>query len=62
MAHFCAAKVEDAFWSAAKRLDNDKLNVFTPYFDREMDMVDTSGCGMPQQFWEYMAEELNKDD
>ena len=55
-----AEAVYDAFWAAAKALDTDETvhGMDHPYLDPEMDMIDTSGCGMPPQFWGHMARAL----
>jgi hypothetical protein len=49
-----------AFWSAAEELLGDETvhDMEKPYFDAEMDMVDTSGGGMPSRFFELFAEAL----
>ena len=50
----------EAFWLATKTLGEDESvhAMDYPYFDQEMDMVDTSGNGMPRAFWEHMARAL----
>lgn len=48
----------DTFWDAGNTLGNDETIRFAPYFDEEMSMVDTSGGGMPDEFWEHMATAL----
>lgn len=54
----------EAFWTAAKTLGGDDTvhGMDHPYMDPEMDMIDTSGCGMPHQFWEHMARALAEGD
>lgn len=45
----------EAFWKAADILRaEDAYDI--PYLDQEMDMIDTSGDGMPERFWTYMAQ------
>lgn len=53
-----------SFWTAVKTLGDDGSvhPMDHPYMDQEMDMVDTSGCGMPPQFWEHMAKALAESD
>lgn len=53
------AKVENAFWEAADRLCETYEGFDTPYFDRYMDMIDTSGGGMPGVFWEHLTDTLS---
>jgi hypothetical protein len=54
----------EAFWAAAKTIgDDDSVHGMDhPYMDQEMDMIDTSGAGMPHQFWEHMARALIHGD
>lgn len=55
-----AEAVYEAFWEAAATLgDDDSVSSMGhPYMDQEMNMIDTSGSGMPQQFWAHMARAL----
>lgn len=55
-----ADAVYDAFWAAAAALNDDDTvhGMDHPHFDQQMDMIDTSGCGMPRQFWAHMARAL----
>lgn len=52
-----AERLYDAFWAAADRLRDDPTvhGMDQPYFDQEMGMVDASGMGIPQRFWEHFA-------
>lgn len=52
-----AQRLEEAFWAAADLLgDDDSVHgMEQPYFDQEMSMVDTSGTGLPDKFWQHMA-------
>ena len=47
-----------AFWEAGRRTNNDETihGMDSVYFDEEMDMIDTSGGGMPNQFWGHFAD------
>jgi len=49
-----------AFWSAADALMNDETvhDIEKPYFDERMGMIDTSGGGMPKEFWQHMADQF----
>ena len=49
-----------AFWAATKTLgEDDSVHPLDhPYFDQQMEMIDTSGSGMPTEFWEHMARAL----
>lgn len=55
-----AERLYDAFWAAADRLHDDPTvhDMDKPYFDQEASMVDASGAGIPQRFWEHFAEVL----
>jgi len=47
----------EAFWKAGDAIDDDDTVGYDhPYMDRAMDMIDTSGSGMPRQFWTHMAD------
>lgn len=52
------AQVEKAFWEAAERLGETYTGFDMPYFDPFMDMIDTSGGGMPPEFWHHLADTL----
>lgn len=55
-----ADKLYAAFWKATKTIEQDPdvhpMDLF--YADQKMDMVDTSGGGIPAAFWEHMARAL----
>lgn len=53
-----AQHLYNAFWEAGRRLGEDDAvhPMDHPYLDEEMDMIDTSGGGMPTKFWEHFAD------
>ena len=55
-----ADQLYEAFWDAAEALGDDATvhGMEQPYFDKSMDMVDASGCGIPSQFWQHMLRAL----
>ena len=50
-----AQRLERAFWDAGEATREDDTVHFAPYVDEEMDMVDASGYGMPEEYWQHMA-------
>lgn len=58
-----AERLRDCFWEAAERTKNDDSihGMSQPYFNQEMQMIDTSGCGMPEEFWEHFADVWTTD-